>query len=183
MNQSLRDQWRQLILRPMSRLEANSFRSSYILILIIDALDECEGENDIQTILQLLVEVRSLKTVQLRIFLTSRPEIPIRHSFCHIPTAEHQDFILHNISPAIVNEDISKFFKHRLNLVAQECFLDADWPGEQAVRRLTQNASGLFIWAATACRFIREGKRFAPKRLDTILKGSSTSANAPAKRL
>ena len=41
-DQSLRDQWRQLILRPLS-LGGNSFPSSFVLI--VDALDECEGEN------------------------------------------------------------------------------------------------------------------------------------------
>jgi hypothetical protein len=37
-----------------------------------------------------------------------------------------------------------------------------------------ERPSGLFIWAATACRFIREGKRFAVRRLHTILEGSSS---------
>ena len=36
---------------------------------------------------------------------------------------------------------------------------------------------------ATTCRFIREGKRFARKRLDTILKGSSSAITAPEKHL
>ena len=35
----------------------------------------------------------------------------------------------------------------------------------------------------TACRFIREGKRFAAKRLDTILKGSGSAVTAPEKHL
>lgn len=39
------------------------------------------------------------------------------------------------------------------------------------------------IWAATACRFIREGKRFAAKRLDNILESGSTAINAPEKNL
>jgi hypothetical protein len=52
-----------------------------------------------------------------------------------------------------------------------------------ALRQLVLYACGLFIWAATACRFIREGKRFARKRLDTILKGSSSTITAPEKHL
>jgi hypothetical protein len=44
------------------------------------------------------------------------------------------------------------------------------------LRQLVLYACGLFIWAATACRFIREGRRFAPERLDIILKGGSSSA-------
>jgi hypothetical protein len=180
-NQSLRDQWRQLVFRPLLRLDSSSFPSSYVLV--VDALDECDSEDDIRMILQLLTEARTLKTVRLRVFLTSRPEIPIRHSFYQIPDAERQDFVLHNISPSIVNHDISIFLQHNLNFIAGERSLGAGWPDEQIVKRLVYNANGLFIWAATACRFIREGKRFAAKRLDMILESSSTAINAPEKHL
>ena len=74
-NHSLRDQWRQLVLCPLSRLDKRLSPSSYLLI--VDALDECDNEDHIRTILQLLAEARSLTTVRLRVFLTSRPEIPI----------------------------------------------------------------------------------------------------------
>ena len=46
-----------------------------------------------------------------------------------------------------------------------------------------QNANGLFIWAATACRFIREGKRFAQKRLSMILEGSNTFVTPTERQL
>src|SRR5437763_16208323 len=75
--QSLRDQWRQLVLGPLSKLNDKSCPLSYILV--VDALDECGNENHIRNILQLLAEARSLKRVRLRVFVTSRPEIPIRY--------------------------------------------------------------------------------------------------------
>ncbi|KAH9203354.1 hypothetical protein DL95DRAFT_472452 [Leptodontidium sp. 2 PMI_412] len=184
-NQSLRDQWRQLVLRPLSRLDRSSYSLSYMLV--VDALDECDSEGDSEgdsrMILQLLTEARVLKTTRLRVFLTSRPEIPIRHGFYQIPDSKRQDFILHNISPLIVNQDISTFLQYNLNFIAAERSLGASWPGEQIIKRLVQNASGLFIWAATACRFIREGKRFAAKRLDMILENNSTVIHAAEKHL
>jgi archaellum biogenesis ATPase FlaH len=72
-NLSLLDQWRQLILGPLSRLKER--QQSYVLV--IDALDECESDNNVQIILKFLAEARSLETVRLRVFLTSRPEVPI----------------------------------------------------------------------------------------------------------
>jgi hypothetical protein len=178
--QSLRDQWHHLVLGPLSKLDIDGCPSSYVLV--VDALDECEDDN-IRIILHLLAEAQSLERVRLRVFLTSRPEIPIRHGFREISDAEHQDFILHNIPPSIVNQDIYTFLKHSFKLIAQECTLIAGWPGEQTIERLVQNASGLFIWAATACRFIREGKSFASTRLNIILKHSSNSISAPEKHL
>ncbi len=54
--------------------------------------------------------------------------------------------------------------------------LEAGWPGEQALRRLVLNASGLFIWAATVCRFIREGRGYAAKRLSMMLDGITSAS-------
>ncbi|KAH0558666.1 hypothetical protein GP486_004684 [Trichoglossum hirsutum] len=180
-SQSLRDQWQQLVLRPLSKLDGSSCQSLYVLV--VDALDECDDENNIRIIPQLLAEARSLESVRLRVFLTSRPEIPIRYGFCQIPDTEHQDFVLHKILPSIVDHDISIFLAHNLRLIGQERSLDASWPGEEVIRYLVQLASGLFIWAATTCRFIREGKRFVAKRLDTILNSSGIAATAPEKHL
>jgi len=178
---SLQDQWRRLVLRPLLKLDCKSCPFSYILI--VDALDECDDDNNIRAILRLLAEAQSLETVRLRIFMTSRPEIPIRHGIYQLPEAEHHDFVLHNISPSIIDHDISIFLEYNLRLIGQERCLDPGWPGQQVIKCLTQNASGLFIWAATACRFVREGKQFAVKRLTKILNISSAAVTAPEKHL
>ncbi|KAF2195561.1 hypothetical protein K469DRAFT_616319 [Zopfia rhizophila CBS 207.26] len=172
-SQSLRDQWHQLVLRPLSKLDGNDCQSLYVLV--VDALDECYDDNNIQIIVQLLAETRSLEMVRLRVFLTSRPEIPIRYGFCQITDVEHQDFVLHNISPAIVDHDISIFLEYSLQVIRRECYLAVDWPGKQDIRRLAEKANGLFIWAATACRFIREGRKFATHRLSIILNDNSST--------
>ncbi|OBT39271.1 hypothetical protein VE00_10181 [Pseudogymnoascus sp. WSF 3629] len=177
---SLSEQWRQLVLISLSNLQSESYQS---YILVVDALDECENDEDLQTILQLLAEARSLKTVRLQVFLTSRPEIPIRYSMHNILQAEHQDLVLHNVPLTVVNNDISLFLKYNLGTIRQEWSLEAGWPGEVVLRQLVLHACGLFIWAATACRFIREGKRFAHRRLDTILEGSSSAVTEPEKHL
>jgi hypothetical protein len=178
--QSLRDQWHQLIFGPLLKLDSGSTQS--LFVLVFDALDECDDENDIQLIVQLLAETRSLRSIRLRVFMTSRPELPVRHGFYQITDAEYCDFVLHNVAPEIIDHDIFIFLKHELGLIRQERALAAGWPGEHVIRRLVQNASGLFIWAATACRFIREGRQFAPKRLSIILQ-SESSTTAPEKHL
>lgn len=66
-SQALRDQWHQLILEPLSKLDSNF--SHQPLIIVVDALDECDDENDIRAILELFTEVRSLRKVQLRVFM------------------------------------------------------------------------------------------------------------------
>ena len=58
-SQPLVDQWHQLVVRPLSKLDGSNTYVSYVLV--IDALDECEGENDTRIILRLLAEARSRK--------------------------------------------------------------------------------------------------------------------------
>ncbi|EMD84659.1 hypothetical protein COCHEDRAFT_1167455 [Bipolaris maydis C5] len=182
-SQSLRDQWQHLVLRPLSKLhELEAGQRTYIIV--VDALDECDNDSNIRIIVQLLAEVRSSLTgARLRVLLTSRPEVPIRHGFCQVPETQHQDVVLHNISRSIVDHDIALFLEYNLQLIAQERCLRAGWPGAEIVVQLVQSASGLFIWAATACRFIREGKGLAVKKLETILYNRDTTSITPEKHL
>lgn len=116
-SQSLRDQWQQLVIHPLSKLSGSGGHFPYILV--VDALDECDNEKDISIIVHLLAEARSLKTAHLQVFLTSRPEVLIRNGFREVPDREHWDYILHNIHPTIVNHNISPFLAHNLGKIGQ----------------------------------------------------------------
>jgi NACHT domain len=175
--QSQRDQWRHLILQPLSKLTANSCQSP--LILVIDALDECDGDRDVKGILQLFAEAKSLEPIPLRIFVTSRPETPIRLGFRNIPGILHRDLALQQISPTIVNKDIFIFFEHKLEEIrnAYDDNLPIGWPGKETISTLVLKAHGLFIYAATLCRFIEQGGEQWPPDdlLCLILQGNANN--------
>jgi hypothetical protein len=171
--QGLSEQWRKLIFQPLSRLNGGQVIPQTVL-LVIDALDECEDQRDIRLILQLFAESRELQIMQLRIFVTSRPEAPVLSDFRAIPTAAHQDFILHNISKSDIQHDISVFATEKLGIVQRENELSADWPGEQAIKLLADRACGLFIFIATACRFISKSK-LPEKCLNQIIQANDTN--------
>ncbi|KAI1663684.1 hypothetical protein Ptr902_13399 [Pyrenophora tritici-repentis] len=103
-SQSLRDQWHHLVLGPLLKLGDSGCPAS--LVLVVDALDECDSDNNIRIIVQL-------------------PEVPIRHGFYQVPDAEHQDVVLHNMSRSIIDHDISLFLEHNLQLIAHERYLRA----------------------------------------------------------
>ncbi|KAI9775502.1 MAG: hypothetical protein M1839_001043 [Geoglossum umbratile] len=64
---------------------------------------------------------------------------------------------------------------HTLTDIRRKCTFDEEWPGDEAIRHLVQKAAGLFIWAATTCRFIDEGgASFGSDRLSDILEGDSS---------
>ncbi|KAF2403396.1 hypothetical protein EJ06DRAFT_571604, partial [Trichodelitschia bisporula] len=174
----IRSQWHHLVLGPMSKLEGDTSSAPYILV--VDALDECEGEDGIGKILNLF---QLLKKTRLRLFLTSRPEVPIRFSLSEMPTSEHLDFVLHDIKKSTVDNDIRFFLRHELERLARKHSFDKDWPGEQAIDSLVRNASGLFIWAETACRFVEQGRILAPKKLGLILDQSHSTVKGPQQHL
>ncbi|KAL3474049.1 hypothetical protein BJX99DRAFT_260751 [Aspergillus californicus] len=179
---SLKDQWRQLVLSPLSELasKGNSGLRSYILV--VDALDECDDDRSIRIILQLLSEAQLVANNILRVFVTSRPILPIQHEFSRISGTSYCTFILHHVHPTTLAHDIRAFLEHELAGIAEEHSLGPEWPGIEAIERLADGASGLFIWCATACRFINEGGIYAMERLASLLQGS-ISGTGPEERL
>jgi hypothetical protein len=176
--QSLSDQWRQLVLGPLSKLAKQSSH-----LLIVDALDECDDDRDIQVVVQLLAEAPLSLEFRLRVFLTSRPEVAIQQAFSRISDAQYEDMVLHDISRSIVDKDIAFFLKHEFCRIARDRKLPAGWPGEGIIAQLVQSASGLFIWAAIAARFVRDGGQFPRPRLGELLASNSGPPLAPEKYL
>jgi hypothetical protein len=174
--QTLRDQWCQLVLQPLSSYEYEDKEAPRAFVLVVDALDECEGGRSIEALLEILPMVDQLAHIRLRILVTSRPETPIRHGFARMHTGTHQDFVLHLIPNESSDRDIMMFFEHRFRMIATEFNLDSDWPGQQILMAMTQRAQGHFIWATTACRFIeQEGREFADKRLQVLIQSRRSS--------
>lgn len=176
--QALRDQWRRLILEPLRMLEENlpplsSLVPSSSPVVVIDALDECEGDRDIQEILGLLIEAKDLSMVRIRVFITSRPEIPINLGFNNMSQIVHHDEILHSIPRSLIEHDISIFLRHELATIREKRKIGGDWPDEEDIQKLIQRADRLFIYAATACRFLYNSP-FPKKRLSEMLKVKST---------
>jgi hypothetical protein len=158
----LKDQWRELVTTPLAQLPADSLPLP--VIIVVDALDECDTESGIRQVVQLLAGIKSLDGQQFRVLITSRPEAPIRDEFSRF-LPDEQQLILQDISRLIVDEDISLFLRHKLATIS---------PENEVVAQLVRRAAGLFIWAATACRFICQGSS-PEKKLHIILRDSGSA--------
>ncbi|KAI5855157.1 WD40-repeat-containing domain protein [Tricharina praecox] len=169
----LREQWKHLILEPLSQMSGGSPQLQSVII-VVDALDECDNEKDTGLILELISQARSVSSVRLLVFVTSRPETPIRHQFEAISQDIHRDFILHSISNPIVNHDILVFLGHELDGIRRRHHLAGtlEWPDKASQDHLIEKAGGLFIYAATVCRFIGHVDSYPPQRLSLVLKDS-----------
>lgn len=166
---SLSEQCEKLLCQPLVKLHLDQ---PTIIVIVIDALDECDGEDDIRVILRLLFKMQEIKSVRLRVFLTSRPELPIRLGFEQ--DNNHQDLVLHALPAPVVEHDIRVFLEYKLLKIQHERSLPPEWPGKDDVTRLVEMAVPLFIVAATACRFIKEGTH-PKKRLQKFLEFQATT--------
>ncbi|KAJ5720794.1 uncharacterized protein N7483_008728 [Penicillium malachiteum] len=158
-NQSISTQWQDSILSPLAEVDKQSL-VPLTLILVIDALDECEDENDIDTIIQLLGQPQTFNTISLKLFITSRPENFIQSSFNRISETMFERFLLGKIdhSDDGFDDDIIKLLKHELAIIANKRELPDDWPGKKEIETLTSKSGGLFIYAASVCRFLGGSK-------------------------
>ncbi|KAJ4137887.1 hypothetical protein NW754_001532 [Fusarium falciforme] len=149
------EQFKKLILEPLSRIPQDA-RKTATLVVVVDALDECERDDDIKLIINLFSRVKALQSPRLRILVTSRPDLPIRLGFSAI-TGKYQDLVLHEMPEHLVEHDISAFLRHELAVirtnyntsVPEDRQLPASWPGQSNIQILVQMAVPLFIFAAT----------------------------------
>jgi hypothetical protein len=65
-------------------------------------------------------------------------------------------------------DDIPTFLRNEMSVLREsQRSLERSWPGPVIGQKLTQLASGLFIWASAACKFISDGG--AKVQLSTLL--------------
>lgn len=168
---ALREQFEKLILEPLCAINQ---RHVTTMIVIIDALDECDREDDIRILLRLLPQVQKANSVQLRFLLTSRPELAIRLGFKGIAN-DHQYLILHEVPRSVIEHDITLYLQDQFSQLMGKRSLPSDWPGNEIITILVERATPLFISAVTLCRFISDEKWNPQKRLKAILADQTSS--------
>lgn len=173
----LSQQFDKLLLQPLLKLELNETISA---VIVIDALDECGKEDDARVILQLLPKLQESKFVRLQVFLTSRPELHIRHG--PKQNDDHQDLILHELPSSVIEHDIRLFLENRLSTISKNRVIK-DWPGNETMEKLVKMSSPLFIFAATICRFVEEDYEVPEDRLEAVLQYPALISSSQMERI
>ena len=172
-------QFEKLILKPLQAARETGGEVE-TTIMIIDALDECDSDDRAKQIINLMPRAKS---IGLKVFLTSRPELPIRLGFNSI-AGTYTHLILHQIPEHIVEADIALYLNHEMayirkeynNSVSMERKLPDIWPSEFKAQQLVKMAIPLFIFAATICRFLCDRRCGSPDmQLQQVLKFQTRS--------
>jgi hypothetical protein len=148
-------QFKELILEPLLLLDEKTF-VPLRLIVVVDALDECVNK-DAEALLGMLANIGDLRQVQLRFLFTGRGKAHIDRAFRSLPGDLYYPMTLEKIESTSEEEqpnDISLYISHTMGEIAKKNGVSADWISQAEIRRLTDKANGLFIYATTACRFL-----------------------------
>ncbi|KAJ6256962.1 Vegetative incompatibility protein [Drechslerella dactyloides] len=165
-SKNLTEQFDKLIFEPLSQLESSSAQAT-TAVLVVDALDECDHEQDQKLIISLLRRLKKIQAFDMRIFLTSRPEVQLREGFSELSGGTYQDMVLQE-APGI-EHDIGLFLESEFAKIRKYRSLPPTWPGDEKTQRLIEMAVPLFIFAATACRFIADRHRNPEKQIKIVM--------------
>jgi hypothetical protein len=173
-------QFRDLVSNPLKATSLSPQASRLDLVIVVDAMDECDSGGDRQDetaqVLGYLSQLKDFPGLRLRLIVTSRLEPPVKIGFAALGVDTHCDVALHELSPNHVERDIQAFIRAQFDelrctlrkLHGREILAEG-WPGDKIVRDLTELSVPLFIFASTICRFIKN-RNFAPEdRLQKVL--------------
>ncbi|KAL6910157.1 WD40 repeat-like protein [Trichoderma evansii] len=141
-DKTLGKQFEKLILKPLKSCKT----LPPVIVVVMDALDECEDQASAAKIIELLPGVETVSSTCFKVLVSSRPECHLRKSFAQLECKYHEIFLyeaLHEVADEI-----------RDNYKLTNLQLPADWPSESLVKDLVNISVPLFILAATACRYI-----------------------------
>ena len=147
------------------------------LIIVVDALDECDDYNRLHAMLHAMTNVLRQPS-PIRLLLTSRPESPVVLFFRCTPSLIYKEIELKADEEA--NEDVLFFLDqefHRIRSKHSDIFLEmGEWPSPHDIDWIAYKASGHFIYAATVIRFIDDDWENPADALDYI-RGCSPCSN------
>jgi hypothetical protein len=170
-SRSLDKQIADFVTKPARVLDAQS-----MLVIVIDALDECfldmNGRPGGELVLVLVRQLLSLSG-RLKLFITSRNEVPIQQMFIKLAeTAQQRVTKLHDLDKAIVQTDIQTYLRQSFHTLREYRSLElplTDWPNQNDLQCLVDQSGLLFIYAATVVRFVSSPRYSPPERLAQML--------------
>ena len=171
-NKSSATQLQQLILNPLRNIT-----SPKPVLLVVDALDECDNSGNAAAKLFKTIVACCTEVPSLRLLVTSRPETYIQSIFVGEKTT---GIVLHeNVEQSVVINDIRRYLCAEMSKIPRElgAELPEPWPCVKDLDQLVDKAGKLFIWAATAIRFVGDSAERDPASQLNVLLGMPVGPN------
>jgi len=156
-------------------------------LVIIDGLDECQGNGDQSAVLSNVHDLVVKRRLPLRFFITSRPESHIQEMFDDSAMSSvtkvvsiYEDFgarrdVLRYLCDEFKRIQESKRHKDILQSVPKP------WPPDRVIGLIAEKSGGYFVYAATVIKYVDEEYFSCLDRLDQVL-GISAAHHDPEER-
>jgi WD40 repeat protein len=173
-------QLQKLVVEPLNAVKAKGIFPE--CAIIIDALDECKDDEAISVILKALsFDISRLSP--LKFVITSRPIQRVTSGFRLQELIKHtQQLSLSTIPVEATKRDIALFLRNRLDFIKEHYYVSGYWPTDEEIEQLVEVASELFIFAATAVKFVSDEDVNDPERQLVLLLRSATSPTVTTAR-
>ncbi|KAM0466481.1 hypothetical protein ACHAP7_012209 [Fusarium lateritium] len=160
---NLEKQFQKLLWQPLEALRLDD-EGHLRIIIIIDALDECERPEHLLRVLELFSSLCTIPTICLRVLITSRHAPSIVEAFePHTRNNAVRILQLHRELSEETKLDIRNFLEARFeDIRSKRSVQKQPWPTAEELNHLVQLSTTpepLFIYAATLCRFVSDGQR------------------------
>ncbi|KAJ3573780.1 hypothetical protein NP233_g2211 [Leucocoprinus birnbaumii] len=161
-------QFRKLIVEPFAHLQRHdpeAVREPFLIIL--DGLDECDGEVIQCEFIRLINElVRVKKDFPLLWVIVSRQEAHLQHTFTRIVDSDRIELVIDDEC----RDDVDRYLRDGFFDLQRQYYLDSSWPCKEQFDAVSKGGDGHFVFAATALGFIGDKEYANPqKRLDQLI--------------
>ncbi|KAF9445136.1 hypothetical protein P691DRAFT_777783 [Macrolepiota fuliginosa MF-IS2] len=155
LEKSIEVQFRELLVLPLRELKGMEGGVDEGAVIIIDGLDECDGTDAQRTIIHIIIaSIHQQSTPFLWAFF-SRSEPHIVAAFSPKQATE---VCLHLTLPVSrdVDGDIEAYLRDGFRIIRAKYNLPAAfiWPSEEDLHQLVERSAGLFIYTASAVRYV-----------------------------
>ncbi|KAF7372987.1 putative nwd2 protein [Mycena sanguinolenta] len=170
---SIEEQMRNLISEPC---HSNRIRNP--VVVLIDGLDECEGQNIQVEILRIIRQSSPQDSNFLHFIIASRPEPHIHETFDSPFYSGHCRSV--NVEQSFA--DVHKYLRDEFSRIHREhstmARIPLPWPSSDELQQLVWNSSGHFIYAATIIKFIDDKSHRPTKRLAVVQDPNGSSSES-----
>ncbi|CAA7269440.1 unnamed protein product [Cyclocybe aegerita] len=167
----LEEQFIKLIFEPLRVLSEQGHFSQDTLppLIVIDGLDECLDEGAQTALIRLVFSLMSRYQLPLKFLIASRPEAHIKPVFAAISPISDLE-LNDDFHP---DDDIRHFLEDRFREIRSShpfrSRIPSSWPKKWELESLIQKASGQFIYASIAMRFVDSPRHLPTQRLEILL--------------
>jgi hypothetical protein len=180
-NKSLHVQFQELISLPLQELMKTRKDLRRRIAIFVDGLDECRDRSAQRSVIEIVAEGAQSTNLPLCWAFFSRPETHIAAAFANSSVSPLTHIVTLRKS-AETHREVELYLRDSFRATLQRRNLDPNiqWPSDHDIKRLVKSADGMFIYGATALRFIEDPQWLSLEEPLRLVLGSASAAGDPS---